>query len=200
MYKRFIKRFLDLFLSLIGLPFFMILCLVIAPLIYLSDRGPVFFVADRLGVNGKIFRMFKFRSMKVNAPDIRNKDNTTFSSREDPRVTKVGKILRTTSLDEVPQLLNILKGDMSFIGPRPSLPPEEGEVLTDQFWKRITVRPGLTGYTQAYFRNDITREKRFECDCYYADHVSFLLDLKIVFKTIGTVVFRKNLYHDNRNK
>lgn len=198
-YKRFLKRFFDLVLSMIGLPFFAVLYIILGPLIYAEDKGPVFYAANRIGLNGKIFKMYKFRSMKVNAPDIRNKDNTTFSSKQDPRVTKIGRVLRASSLDETAQLLNIVKGDMSFIGPRPNLPPEEGEYLSEEYWKRLSVRPGLTGYTQAYFRNDVTREKRFQYDCFYADNVSFLLDIKVFLRTIKTVLLRENLYHDKRS-
>ena len=121
MYRRYIKRILGILLSIAGLPVFMIIFIIVAPLIVLEDKGPVFYNAPRLGKDGQIFKMFKFRSMKVHAPDIRNEDGTTFNSKDDPRVTRIGRFLRKTSLDETPQLLNVLIGNMSFIGPRPGL-------------------------------------------------------------------------------
>ena len=122
MYKKFLKRLFDLLLSFLGIPFFAILYLIVAPLIYLEDKGPVFYSGERIGQNGKLFKMHKFRSMKVNAPDIRLADGSTYNGTDDPRVTKIGRILRETSIDEIPQLLNILKGEMSLIGPRPDPP------------------------------------------------------------------------------
>ena len=118
MYRKFVKRSIDIVFGLIGLPFFCLFFIVLAPIIYLTDRGPVFYSAQRLGKNGKTFKMYKFRSMKVNAPDIRNADGSTYNGPNDPRVTKIGRIMRKTSLDETPQILNVLKGDMSFVGPR----------------------------------------------------------------------------------
>ena len=118
MYEKYIKRLFDIVVALIGLPFFAVIFLIIAPIIYLTDKGPIFYNAPRLGRKGKVFNMCKFRSMKVNAPDIRNADGSTFNGKDDPRVTKIGKIMRKTSLDEIPQLLNVLKGDMSLVGPR----------------------------------------------------------------------------------
>lgn len=116
MYKYGIKRILDILLSLIGLPFFALLFILVAPIIFMTDKGPVFYNADRLGYKGKIYKMYKFRSMRVNAPDLRNQDGSTYNGDDDPRVTKIGRIMRKTSIDEAPQLLNVLKGDMSVIG------------------------------------------------------------------------------------
>lgn len=141
--------------------------------------------------------------MKVNAPDIRNTDGTTFNSDTDPRVTKVGHFIRKTSLDELPQIFNVLKGDMSFIGPRPDL-PDALKVYTGNEAKRNSVRPGITGYSQAYFRNNIEIHERFKQDVYYAENVSFALDFKILLKTISTVVCGRNVYRngsaDNAHK
>lgn len=179
-----------------GLPFFCIIFIFLAPIIYLTDSGPVFYNAQRLGKDGKVFNMYKFRSMKVNAPDIRNKDGSTYNGDNDPRVTKIGRIMRKTSLDEIPQLLNVLKGDMSVIGPRPFVTTHYYgyDKLEARMKKRIEVRPGITGYSQAYFRNSITQDEKIENDCCYAEHVSFVLDVKIFFKTIKSVLMRENIY------
>ena len=137
--------------------------------------------------------MYKFRSMKVNAENILNADGSTFNSKDDPRVTKVGKFLRETSLDETAQLLNMLKGEMSLIGPRASGWDALETYKSDEVDK-MKVCPGITGYTQAYFRNSVSvREKRLK-DAWYANNVSFILDLKIFFKTISTVLKRENIY------
>lgn len=196
LYKHFFKRLIDLILSLIGLPFFCLIFIVLAPIIFLTDRGSVFYNAPRLGRNGKVFNMYKFRSMKVNAPDIRKKDGSTYNGDDDPRVTKIGRFMRKTSLDETPQLLNVLKGDMSVIGPRPFVTTHYYgyDKLEPKMKKRIEVRPGITGYSQAYYRNSITQDEKIEQDCYYADHVSFLLDVKVFFQTIKSVLMRENIY------
>lgn len=194
MYRCFIKRLLDILLSLIALPFILLLGVPIAVAIKLDDRGTVFFMGERYGKNMKKFRMFKFRSMKMNAEDIRNEDGTTFNSAEDSRQTRVGKLLRKTSLDELPQFLNVLLGDMSFIGPRPS-PMGNESTYTDFIKKKFTVRPGITGLNQALKRNSATIEERYKNDVYYAENVSFALDVKIVFMTIKSVLLRKNIYH-----
>ena len=183
-------------MSLIALPFFEIIFVILAPIIFLTDRGPVFYNAPRLGKNGKVFKMYKFRSMRVNAPDIRNKDGSTYNGEDDPRVTWIGRIMRKTSLDEVPQLLNVLNGDMSIIGPRPFVTTHYYgyDKLEPKMKKRISVRPGITGYSQAYFRNSISQDEKIEKDCYYADHVSFALDIKIFFQTVKSVLMHENIY------
>ena len=193
MYKHFGKRLIDIIVSLIGLPFFAIIFIIVAPIIYLSDKGSVFYNADRLGYKGKIYKMFKFRSMKMNAPDIRNADGSTFNSEDDPRVTKIGKLLRKTSLDETPQILNVLKGDMSIIGPRPNLPSVPYEQLPEIERKRLDVRPGITGYNQAYFRNSVSSEEKFKNDVKYVESVSFAFDVKILIQTIKSVLKRENI-------
>ena len=196
MYKNFLKRFLDLLISIIFFPFFIIIFIVVAILIKFEDGGPIFYKGARIGKDCKIFKMYKFRSMKVDAPNILNKDGSTYNSKDDNRVTKVGKFIRETSIDELPQIINILKGEMSFIGPRASL-EEELESYKDDEKDKMKVRPGITGYTQAYYRNNLTvREKRLK-DAWYANNVSFLLDLKIFLKTIGTVVKKENIYTNN---
>ncbi|WP_283154247.1 sugar transferase [Pseudalkalibacillus hwajinpoensis] len=162
-------------------------------LIKIEDGGPIFYGGERLGKDKKKFKMYKFRSMKVNAPDLRNDDGSTFNSSSDKRLTRIGKYLRETSVDEIPQLINVLKGDMSIIGPRASLGNSLSTYKEDEL-EKMKVRPGITGYTQAYYRNGLTmREKRLY-DVWYANHLNFLLDIKIFFKTVSTVIFKKGLY------
>lgn len=193
MYRCFFKRAIDLLLSLIVLPFWCLLFIPIAIAVKINDGGPVFYKSARVGKDFKKFGMYKFRSMKVNAPDLRNEDGGTYNAADDPRVTKVGKFLRETSLDETPQLLNIIKGEMSIIGPRAG-DWESVDTYEEDEKDKCKVVPGLTGYCQAYYRNAASvREKRLK-DAWYANNVSFLLDLKIFFKTIATVLKRENLY------
>lgn len=195
MYNSFFKRLLDIILSLFVLPFFCILFIIVAPLIWFSDKGPIFYNASRLGQNGKIYKMYKFRSMKVNAPDIRNADGSTFNSDNDPRVTSIGKLLRKTSIDEVPQFLNVLKGDMSLVGPRPHVISAgfKYENLPEEKKHRLLVKPGITGFNQAYYRNSVSSEEKIKNDNYYVDHISLLLDIKIVLHTIISVLKRDNI-------
>ena len=195
MYKSFVKRVLDLLIGLLGFPFFLMAFLIFAPLIYFTDKGSVFYNAKRIGKDGKLFTMFKFRSMYVNAPDIRLSDGSTYNGADDPRVTKIGKFMRATSIDELPQILNILNGTMSLIGPRPD-PPDWLEKYPEDVKVFLTVRPGLTGYSQAYFRNGADGEQKMQNDAYYARHVSFVFDVKIFFMTIATVLGHGNTYKD----
>ena len=195
MYKVVIKRLLDIVISLISLPFFLVILLFVGPAIYLSDRGPIFYNAERLGYKCRTFKMYKFRSMKVNAPDIRNADGSTYNSEDDERITKIGAILRKTSIDEIPQIINVLKGDMSIIGPRPGLPEKWG-YYSDLEKKRRSVRPGITGYSQAYFRNSDSMDERMINDIKYSDSVSLSLDIKILLKTISSVLRKKDIYRN----
>lgn len=192
MYKHFLKRVFDIVIGLLALPFVLLFVLIISPIIYFNDKGPVFYNGERLGRNGKMFKMFKFRSMYVNAPDIRHEDGSTFNSDDDPRVTPVGKFLRKTSIDEIPQFLNVLFGDMSFVGPRPDT-PDFLDVYVKENPNILTIRPGVTGYNQAYYRNSISGEEKRKNDSYYTDHLTLWLDVKIVFKTISSVILRKNI-------
>ena len=194
MYKAFVKRLLDILLSLIALPFVLLAILVMAPFIYFCDRGPIFYNAPRRGKNGKEFKMFKLRSMYVNSPDIKNADGSTFNSANDSRVTKVGRFMRKTSVDELPQILNVLLGHMSFIGPRPTLPTTPYDELPELSKKRLQVRPGITGYVQAYYRNSIGQEEKIRYACYYVDNLTFAMDVKIICKTISSVLKRENIY------
>lgn len=200
MYKKFFKRFLDILVSLIALPFVLLAVILLAPFIWLEDKGPVFYNATRRGKNGRTFKMFKLRSMYVNSPNLKNADGSTFNSAKDPRVTKIGRIMRKTSLDELPQILNVLLGHMSFIGPRPSLAVTPYEQLPDISKKRLGVRPGITGYAQAYYRNSITQQEKFQHDCYYVEHVSFVLDMKILLQTVKSVLKRENIYVSQEQK
>jgi len=195
MYSKYVKRIFDFIIGFIALPFLLLVTIIIAPLIYISDKGSVFYIAPRLGKNGKPFKMFKFRSMMVNAPDIRNEDGSTYNGDDDPRVTKIGRFMRKTSIDELPQFLNVLLGDMSLIGPRPD-PLDDMNVYTEYQKKKLAVCPGITGYNQAYFRNSVGQDEKFENDVFYAEHISFILDIKIVFKTILTILSRDNVYND----
>ncbi len=199
MYKHFFKRVLDILISLMALPFFILIFIIVAPIIYLTDKGPIFYCGKRIGRNGKIFSMYKFRSMMVNAPDIRLEDGSTYNGEDDPRVTKIGKFLRVTSIDEIPQILNILKGDMSLIGPRPD-PPDWLERYSEDVKVFLTVRPGITGYSQAYYRNSADGEQKMKNDVFYATHCTFGMDIKIFFKSIAVVLLRENTYKDTSNE
>jgi len=192
MYIHFFKRVIDLVFALIALPFVLLLIVIIGPIIWLDDHGPIFYAGKRIGKGGKPFGMLKFRSMKVNAPDIRLEDGSTYNGDDDPRVTKVGRFLRKTSLDEIPQFLNVLVGQMSMIGIRPD-PLDWLEKYNEHERVILTVKPGITGYNQAYFRNSADGELKLKNDVYYAEHISFRLDVKIFFKTIKTVLFRENI-------
>ena len=193
MYKHFLKRLLDIVFSLLVFPLFGLILIPVAIAIKLDDGGPVFYKSARVGKGFQKFNMLKFRSMKVNAPDLRNVDGGTYNSANDSRVTKIGKFLRETSLDEIPQILNIIKGDMSIIGPRAG-DWESVDTYEDDEKDKAKVVPGLTGYCRAYFRiNASVREKRLK-DAWYANNVSFVLDVKIFFKTIETVLKHENLY------
>lgn len=204
MYERYIKRGIDFILALIVLPFVLFIIIILAPVIFISDPGPIFYNGSRRGRNGTPFKMFKFRSMYVNSPDVRNPDGSTFNGYDDPRVTAIGRFMRKTSIDEIPQLLNVLIGDMSFVGPRPTLATKSFDEVEVERRKRYDVKPGITGYAQAYFRNSISQEDKFRYDLYYVDHVSFKLDLKIMLQTVFSVIRRENIYvsreknNDNR--
>lgn len=199
MYKKFFKRLIDILLSLIALPFVLLAIVIMAPFIYLEDRGPVFYNAPRVGKDAKVFKMFKLRSMKVNAPDIRNADGSTYNAENDPRVTKVGRFMRKTSVDELPQILNVLIGDMSFMGPRPST-PKILENMTPLQAERFRVRPGITGYTQMMYRNSAQGDARYQADKFYVENLSFALDVKILFGTVLKVLKRENIYNTTSAK
>ena len=193
MYKHFFKRFFDIVLALIGIVIGAIPMLIVALLVKLDSPGPVLFKQDRLGKDGKTFKMYKFRSMCVGA-----EKGGVYSDNKDSRVTKVGKIIRATSLDELPQFFNVLFGHMSFIGPRPPLTyhPWPLEEYTPQQRRMFEVRPGITGWTQTHGRKDVEWHRRIELNVWYVDHVSLWLDIKILFLT----VFKVLTAADNENK
>lgn len=197
LYRKYIKRILDVLFSVLSLPLFIVLLIFIAPVIKLEDGGSVFYKAKRRGSNGKVIEIYKFRSMFMNSPDLRNEDNSTYNSLNDPRVTNIGRILRKTSLDEIPQILNVIIGDMSIVGPRPITIDKPLEEYDEKRKIRLSVRPGITGFQQAYYRNSIDQERKFELDEEYVKRLSFIFDLKIIFKTITTVLSRKNVYTIN---
>ena len=199
MYKKLFKRLLDILIAIPSMILVGLVFIVVAPIIYFEDKGPIFYNAERLGKDGKIFKMYKFRSMKVNSPNLLNADGSTYNSDDDPRVTRIGRVLRKTSLDEFPQFLNVLKGDMSVIGPRAHiLTNYKGyDALDDDRKKRLTVRPGITGYSQAYYRNSATAEEKIRNDVYYVDNLSFALDVKVFFKTITSVLKHENVFVDS---
>ena len=192
-YQLVFKRIVDIVVCLIALPFVLLVTIPIAIIIKCEDRGPVFYRSMRLGKGFREFAMLKFRSMKVNAPDLRNDDGSTYNSQNDPRVTKIGKFLRETSLDELPQFFNVLFGQMSIVGPRAG-DVESKDTYEEDEKDKMLVRPGITGYTQAYYRNNLgVREKRLY-DAWYAHNVSIWLDIKVLFKTVATVLKRENVY------
>jgi len=192
-YQLVIKRAIDIIACLVALPFVMLILIPVAIAIKIEDRGPLFYRSKRIGKGFKEFGMLKFRSMKVNAPDLRNDDGSTYNSKSDPRVTKIGHFLRETSLDEIPQVFNVLAGQMSIIGPRAG-DVESKDTYEEDEKDKLLIRPGITGYTQAYYRNGLgVREKRLY-DAWYAHSVSFWLDVKVFFRTIKTVLTHENIY------
>nr|WP_298988141.1 sugar transferase [uncultured Micrococcus sp.] len=186
------KRLADVVGALALAPAAAAVCAVAAVAIKLDDGGPVLYSSQRLGKDMKPFTLHKLRSMAVDAPDLRNADGSTYSSSDDPRVTRVGRLLRRTSIDELPQLINVLKGEMSIIGPRPS-PPGHEHTYTESFKRKFEVLPGITGYSQALNRNGDTLAERERTDTYYVDNVSLRLDLEVLLRTLVTVSTSRNL-------
>ncbi len=186
-FYRAVKRFLDVTASFLGLVLLSPLLLAVSLLIKIDSRGPVIFRQKRIGRNGKVFEIYKFRSMCVGAEKT---GSGVYSGKGDARVTRIGKILRATSIDELPQLLNILKGEMSFVGPRPPLTyhPWKYEEYTDFQKRMFEVRPGITGWAQVNGRKDVEWHKRIELNVWYVDHMSLLLDIKIMFMTAFKVL------------
>lgn len=181
------KRFCEVILSLLALIILSPILVITALAVKLDSPGPVIFKQDRLGRGGKVFKIYKFRSMCENAE---HTGSGVYSGADDMRVTRVGKIIRATSIDELPQLVNILKGDMSFVGPRPPLTyhPWDISEYTEEQLHMFDVRPGITGWAQVHGRKDVEWHKRIELNCWYVDHVSLWLDLKILFTTVVKVL------------
>jgi lipopolysaccharide/colanic/teichoic acid biosynthesis glycosyltransferase len=186
------KRFFDLTVAIAALIVFAPMLGLIAIVIKLSSGGPVLFMQERIGWQGRMFQIIKFRSMVHHAPYIRNPDGSAYSSDTDPRVTRLGRILRRTSLDEMPQLWNVVRGEMSLIGPRPELAEGVRSYRPADF-RRLNVRPGMTGWAVVHGRNDVPISMRRELDTWYADHAGFMLDLKIICRTIATVVVSEGI-------
>lgn len=194
----FIKRLFDFLASLAALILLSPLMLILAILVYLDDPGKVFYGHLRIGKNGKPFKVWKFRSMYMNAdkmidlltPEQAKQYYTEFKIDNDPRITKIGNFLRKTSLDELPQLFNVLCNDMSLVGPRPLIESEIQTYYADMYDTLLAVKPGVTGYWQAYARNNATYQsgKRQKMEMYYVHNASLWLDIKILFKTIGSVL------------
>ena len=186
-FYRAVKRFIDITASFLELVLLFALLLTVSILIKIDSRGPVIFRQKRIGRNGKVFEIYKFRSMCVGAEKT---GSGVYSGKGDARVTRIGKILRATSIDELPQLLNILKGEMSFVGPRPPLTyhPWKYEEYTDFQKRMFEVRPGITGWAQVNGRKDVEWHKRIELNVWYVDHMSLLLDIKIMFMTAFKVL------------
>lgn len=189
-YRNYGKRIIDIFFSCIMLLILWPVFLIIAMLVKLDDQGPAIFVQERLTLNGRVFKMYKFRTMCVNAE---KKGTGVYSFENDPRITRVGKILRKLSLDELLQLVNIFKGDMSFVGPRPILTyhPCKYEDYTEKEKEIFTIRPGITGWAQINGRNTVDWVQRFELNEWYVKNLSLKLDIKIVLKTFLQVFSTK---------
>ena len=197
-----VKRLFDIVLSLIGCIFLLPIALIVKiSYILNNDYESIFFSQDRIGKNGKTFKFYKFRSMVVNADEVlkellkndkdaRKEYKLNKKFKNDPRITKMGKILRITSLDELPQLVNVLKGDMSLIGNRPYLPREK-EDMGESFETIVKTKPGITGYWQVNGRSNTTFEERLKLEEYYSNHASLKMDIKILFKTVYVVLFHK---------
>jgi len=187
-----IKRLIDISVAIIALILISPLLMCTALLIKLSSKGPVFFLQDRLGKDAKVFKLYKFRTMIVGAVNIGKGLSVT---EKDPRITPVGAFLRKISLDEIPQLINVLKGDISLVGPRPTV-PQHLEYYGEFEKRRLEVKPGITGLAMVKGRASIPWSKRIEYDVEYVDNFSLWLDLKILVQTIWVVIRRKNVYYD----
>ena len=195
------KRLVDIVASLVALILLSPVFLIVSILIKKEDKGPAFFTQSRIGKNGKEIKIYKFRSMIMNAEkvleelmekdeDIKREYLTNKKLDNDPRITKIGKFIRKTSIDEVPQLINVLKGDMSLVGPRPYLFREISD-MGDAYYHIITCKPGITGYWQVNGRSNTTFEERCEMEKHYSKHINAWMDIKILFKTVWVVLFGK---------
>lgn len=192
MYKHFFKRLIDFILVLCVLLVIWPILLIITVWLHFANKGAgAFFTQDRPGKNGKIFKVIKYKTMT----DERDAEGNLLPDAD--RLTKVGRFVRSTSIDELPQLINVLKGDMALIGPRPLL-PQYLPLYSPEQARRHEVRPGITGWAQVHGRNAISWTKKFEYDVWYVDHCSFILDLKIVFLTIKKVFIREGISQEGQ--
>lgn len=185
-YEKYVKRTVDFLLSLVSIIILSPVLLILAVVVRIKMGSPIVFSQPRPGINGKIFKMYKFRTMT------NERDENGNLLPDEMRLNKFGAFLRSTSLDELPELFNILKGDMAIVGPRPLL-VEYLPLYTEEQARRHEVRPGMTGYAQVNGRNELSWEKKFELDVEYVDNVTFLNDLRIVFKTVKTVLKREGI-------
>ena len=192
---RIVKRILSILCSVISIIVLSPLFIIISLAVKISSKGSVFFIHERIGFQGKKFKLIKFRTMVDNAEDMiasfnpeqKKEWEENFKLKDDPRITKIGKFLRKTSLDELPQLINILKGDMSFVGPRPIV-EDELSWYGDNKEKLLSVKPGLTGWWAVNGRSNVPYPERCDLELYYVDHISFALDVKIILKTLGAII------------
>lgn len=190
MYKHFFKRFLDFWIAFVALVCISPILLLVSALLYFANEGAgVFFLQDRPGYKGRIFKVVKFKTMND------RKDKMGNLLPDEKRLTKIGKFIRSTSIDELPQLINVLKGDMALIGPRPLL-VQYLPLYTKEQMRRHDVRPGITGWAQCHGRNELSWAKKFEYDVWYVDHISFVTDIKVVMYTLKTVLKREGISHE----
>lgn len=193
-YRKFFKRIIDFISSLFLIIILSPILIIISIIIKISSKGNILFVQKRLGENGSEFNIYKFRTMIQGAEKV---GTGIFTSHDDPRITRIGHLLRKTSLDELPQLLNVLKGDMSLVGPRPPVPyhPRKYEDYPIDQKKRFSVKPGITGYAQVIGRNTLSWDERIKLDVEYIEKMSFILDLKILVKTFFVFANKKEIYN-----
>ena len=196
-YDRFGKRACDIAVGLAALPVVGAATAACGAAIKREDGGPVFYNAPRVGKNGRDFTMYKLRSMKVDAPDLVMEDGSTYNGADDPRMTKIGAFMRKTSLDELPQFLNVLKGDMSVVGPRPDL-RRETELYEGEEALKLTVKPGVTGYAAVFGRNSLPWHDRLALDVHYVKNRSFLLDAKVFLRTFSAVFKQDGIYVEEK--
>ena len=194
-YQRYGKRACDIAIGTVALPVVGAVCAACGIAIKREDGGPVFYNAPRVGQNGREFTMYKLRSMQVDAPDLVMEDGSTYNGADDPRMTRTGAFMRKASLDEIPQFLNVLKGDMSVVGPRPDL-KRETELYEGDEALKLTVKPGVTGYAAVYGRNSLPWHDRLALDVEYVRNMSFPLDVKVFFKTFATVFKQEGIYNN----
>ncbi|MDI9487230.1 MAG: sugar transferase [Bacillota bacterium] len=198
MYRKFFKRVIDILGSGFGILFLFPFFAMIALAIKIDSKGPVFFKQERLGKDGKTFKILKFRTMVVNAEKMG--DGLIINSDEDDRITKIGKLLRKTSMDELPQLFNVFGGSMSLVGPRPPVTyhPYKWEDYDDEKRKRFAVKPGITGLAQVTVRNSVVWDKRIELDVEYIEKLTFILDVKILLLTVKKIFKRDSIYDEEQ--
>lgn len=195
MYRTFFKPLCDWIIAFVAMVVLAVPMLLIAILVKLESKGPVLFRQERIGYNGKVFHILKFRSMQVNAEKT---GSGVYSEKGDPRVTRVGRILRATSLDELPQFFNILRGEMSFVGPRPPLTyhPWSYDEYTEEQLQMFAVRPGITGWAQVNGRKGVEWHKRIDLNVWYVKNISLLLDIRILFLTVFKVFSNADNYNE----